>query len=194
MKIHALPIALVALLLTACGDKPAPATTAAAPAPSDKPGAAAPAPGKPKEAPTGTPLAAPMPQAVGIGFPYHVRTDKVEQTKEGESRRVILVEALGIDPAKLRDSVRRSMKDAGFHPMAVTVEAAKSADGSERLSFRKKGWDGRVNVALAPAGERKLTHKRATATVTYQWSGPGTAASAPAAAPATAAANAPTDE
>jgi hypothetical protein len=190
MKMHALPIALVALLLTACGDKPAPASTAATPA--DKPQAAAAA--KPKAAPAGKALATPMPQGVEIRFPYHLRSDVTEPAKDGDPRRVVRVQALGGDVAKIAESVRKSMKAAGFRPMEVSEEASedapKPAEGSERLTFKKKDWDGRVQVLLAPVGEDDKGHKKATTSVTFLWNGAGIAAAAPAPAPAAAKADA----
>jgi hypothetical protein len=195
MKKTALPIAfLAALALSACGEKPAPATTAA---PADAP-AAADASKKPaRAAKPGAPLAAPMPQGVALTFPYHFRSDRLQESKNGQTRRVIRVEALGADPRATRKAVREDLRTAGFRPMVAAKDLPKTEDGSVRQVFIKKGWKGNVTVVVAPLGERRPAHRSAGAAVTYIWYGegiggtPATTAEAPAAEPADATAATP---
>jgi hypothetical protein len=178
MKKYVLPVAVLALVLAACGEKPAPATGDAT---ADKPKAEAPATAaaKPKPPVAGKPLAQPMPQGVVLNFPYHFRSDRIEQAKNGKNQRLILVESMAGTINQTSKALRESLKAAGFRPVTAAKDVPTDADGSQRFVFVKKGWDGSVTAVLAPKGERTLRNKASTATITFIWDDPALAGATP---------------
>lgn len=185
MKKLILPIACLALALAACGEKPAPAGST--PAETPKTDAAATAAAKPAPAQTGKSLAGPLPQGVTLGFPVHVRYDRIE-AKKGRNQRLILVETLEEGSGK---ALRASMKAAGFRLSTPVAEIKPEEDGSRRLLFVKKGWKGNVTAIITPKGDRKLQNKNATGTIYFIWNDPALADAPATAAPAEAAAATP---
>jgi pyruvate/2-oxoglutarate dehydrogenase complex dihydrolipoamide acyltransferase (E2) component len=130
-------VATSAISLTACKrDASAPVSDTAKPAASR---AAEPA----STDLAGRKLATPLPKGITLDFPYHLRQDIVETSKDGRKRRKVTVEYLQGTPQDIRTSVGAALKGAGLE----LQEESTTRDGGARLKYRLKGF-GTVVVSI----------------------------------------------
>jgi hypothetical protein len=99
-------IAAALLAMTGCTPQSTPpaVTDAAVPAPAQAPEAAA-------CAPAGYQL---LPAGIALSIPYHLRADRIYSSKDGQSRRRIVLEYLDSDAGAVLASVESSMLASGF--------------------------------------------------------------------------------
>lgn len=143
-KLQCAALLLPALLLAACardaqtGDEAAPTPAAAADATPTQP----------------RPLEEALPEGIRPTFAYHLRRDRIEQTKSGAYRRAIRLEYLDMDRQQALQALSADITAAGYKP----GKAKQDKKGRTRVTFRKPGQP-KIAVIVGTGG--KLQHPAA---------------------------------
>lgn len=152
---NAKPLVLLplALLLAACQQQPAVDSTAQDGQAAGEPAAtvAQPTPAKPFDAA--------LPAGVALSFPYHARSAKAVQAKDGTSWQRYTMEFLGSNPKQATLALMEDMRRAGFE-----AGKPKKRKGGYRVRFAREGY-GEAIAIVRPAERGKLRHPEAAGVV-----------------------------